>query len=59
MSAANLRHGELDREKKDGRKDCYDTYGIMRIEDADAFRETIRNGIGSGKAYGCGMLFTA
>lgn len=33
--------------------------GELRITDADIFRETLRNGIGSGKAYGFGLLSIA
>lgn len=33
--------------------------GELRITDADNFRETLRNGIGSGKAYGFGLLSVA
>jgi CRISPR system Cascade subunit CasE len=33
--------------------------GILRVTDAGAFRETLRKGIGSGKAYGFGLLSIA
>lgn len=30
--------------------------GVLRVEDKEKFLETLRNGIGRGKAYGCGLL---
>lgn len=30
--------------------------GLLRITDADAFRETLIRGIGSAKAFGCGLM---
>ena len=30
--------------------------GILRVVDADAFKHAFQHGIGSGKAFGCGML---
>ena len=30
--------------------------GVLRVEDPQIIRDSIRNGIGRGKAYGCGML---
>ena len=30
--------------------------GELRVKDADRFRETLKNGIGRGKAYGMGLL---
>lgn len=36
---------------------CFD--GILRISDADAFRETLTRGVGSGKSFGFGLLSVA
>lgn len=36
--------------------DAYHYQGTLRITDADAFRKALQSGIGSGKAYGFGML---
>ena len=36
--------------------DAYHYQGALRIIDAEAFRNAIKNGIGSGKAYGFGMM---
>lgn len=53
-----------DRTKKDGRS-IQTTHlavsfeGLLRITDADAFRETLARGIGSGKAFGFGLLSVA
>lgn len=33
--------------------------GVLRVVDADRFRETLHHGIGSGKAYGFGLLSVA
>jgi CRISPR system Cascade subunit CasE len=33
--------------------------GVLRVTDADKFRETLIKGIGSGKAYGFGLLSVA
>jgi CRISPR system Cascade subunit CasE len=33
--------------------------GILRVTDPDAFRQTLIRGIGSGKAFGFGLLLTA
>ena len=30
--------------------------GVIRVTDANKFMQALRNGIGRGKAYGCGML---
>ena len=52
------------RTKKDGRSHktthlavCFD--GLLRITDADAFRETLIRGIGPAKAFGFGLLSVA
>lgn len=46
------------REEKGGTMyhDAYRYQGVLQIADADAFREALRKGIGSGKAYGFGMM---
>ena len=46
------------REEKGGAMyhDAYHYQGVLRIMDAEAFREALRKGIGSGKAYGFGMM---
>ena len=31
--------------------------GKLQITDADAFRKALHQGIGRGKAFGCGLLF--
>ena len=36
--------------------DAYHYQGVLQITDADAFRKAMQNGIGSGKAYGFGMM---
>ena len=36
--------------------DAYHYQGILQITDAGAFREALQKGIGSGKAYGFGMM---
>lgn len=36
--------------------DAYHYQGVLQITDADAFREALQKGIGSGKAYGFGMM---
>lgn len=36
--------------------DAYHYQGILQITDAEAFRKAMQNGIGSGKAYGFGMM---
>lgn len=33
--------------------------GTLRVTDADALREAVRNGIGRGRSYGCGLLSLA
>lgn len=33
-----------------------DISGVLRVTDADAFTGAFRNGIGRGRAFGCGML---
>lgn len=33
--------------------------GILRVTNAEAFKQAYTNGIGSGKAFGCGMLLLA
>ncbi|MBK8397649.1 MAG: type I-E CRISPR-associated protein Cas6/Cse3/CasE [Leptospiraceae bacterium] len=33
--------------------------GILRVTNAEAFKQAYANGIGSGKAFGCGMLLLA
>ncbi len=33
--------------------------GVLEVTDADKFREALRNGIGSGKAYGFGLMSVA
>lgn len=33
--------------------------GLLRVEDADAFKDALQNGIGRGKAYGMGLLTVA
>lgn len=33
--------------------------GLLRVVDPEAFRETLRKGIGRGRAYGCGLLSIA
>lgn len=33
--------------------------GVLRVTDADQFRETLTTGVGSGKAYGFGLLSVA
>ncbi|MBR7005526.1 MAG: type I-E CRISPR-associated protein Cas6/Cse3/CasE [Candidatus Methanomethylophilaceae archaeon] len=32
---------------------------MLKVTDADRFRESMVNGIGRAKAYGCGMLTVA
>lgn len=49
-------HNNFDTAHRRGHKDGYDISGIMLIEDAEQFRRTMCEGIGSGKAYGFGML---
>lgn len=46
------------REEKGGamHHDAYHYQGVLQITDADTFREALRKGIGSGKAYGFGMM---
>lgn len=39
-----------------GKIETYIYTGYLRITDAERFLEGYRNGIGAGKAYGCGML---
>ena len=36
--------------------DAYHYQGVLRITDAEAFRKAVQTGIGSGKAYGFGMM---
>ena len=36
--------------------DAYHYQGVLQIIDADAFREALQAGIGSGKSYGFGMM---
>ena len=36
--------------------DAYHYQGVLRITDTDVFRNALRKGIGSGKAYGFGMM---
>ena len=36
--------------------DTYQYTGILRITDADRFRNAVQKGIGTGKSYGLGML---
>ena len=36
--------------------DAYRYQGILQITDAESFRRAMQNGIGSGKAYGFGMM---
>lgn len=33
--------------------------GLLRVTDREAFRDTLVNGLGRGKAYGCGLLTVA
>lgn len=36
--------------------DAYHYQGVLQIIDADAFRQALKKGIGSGKSYGFGMM---
>ena len=55
--------------RKDARRKMGESYkmthlavrfdGFLRVTDAGAFRETLTRGIGSGKAYGFGLLSVA
>ena len=36
--------------------DAYHYQGVLQITDAEAFRKALQQGIGSGKAYGFGMM---
>lgn len=36
--------------------DAYHYQGVLQITDAEAFRKALQSGIGSGKAYGFGMM---
>lgn len=36
--------------------DAYRYQGVLQITNAEAFRDAVQNGIGSGKAYGFGMM---
>lgn len=37
-------------------KTVYDVYGRLIVTDLDRFLEALKKGVGSGKAYGCGMV---
>lgn len=57
--------GKLEGRKKDGEKRQHMTHlavlfeGLLRVTDADAFRQTIVRGIGPAKAFGFGLLSVA
>ena len=53
----SFQHKGLPAGKEQGKKDAFDVNGFLKVTDADIFKDTMKKGVGSGKAYGLGMLF--
>lgn len=62
LAACTIREGFTQRGKRydqDLRHGVVTFDGLLRVEDADALRASVRAGIGAGKAYGFGLLSLA
>lgn len=52
----NRLEGFKDKKKNKIKFGIFDYSGVLVVENAELFRETLFNGIGKAKAFGCGML---
>ena len=56
FSACHLAEFSKKQEKAQIALNIVDISGVLSVTDADAFADAVRNGIGRGRAFGCGML---
>ena len=56
FSACHLVEFSKKQEKAQIALNIVDISGVLSVTDADAFSDAVRNGIGRGRAFGCGML---
>lgn len=56
ITPLGLRHFAKQRERRLGTLHIVDFEGVLRVSDRPAFQTAFANGLGSAKAFGCGLL---
>jgi len=56
IAERGLYHFTKEKERRLGTLNIVDFDGVVRVTDHAAFKEAFQNGIGSAKAFGCGLL---